>query len=89
MYQASAQRFIALGVPAQLAQHHARVVNVDSLPDQWGTVALFASFATGSALVNPASEEGEFQIWDVVVVNGSAHRGGIRRRFGRSFYPKF
>jgi hypothetical protein len=87
MDQARAQRLIALRVPAQLAQHDPCVVNVDSLPDQWGTVALFASFATGSTLVHPASEEGKFQIWGVVDVNGSAHRGGYSAALGPFLLP--
>jgi hypothetical protein len=90
MDQAGAQRRIALGVPAKLTQHGPGLVHVDTLPDQWGTVTPLTSFATRSTLVHPASEEGKFQIRDVVVVNGGAHRGKVfRRRSGRSFYPKF
>jgi len=73
-----ARRRVSLGLPAQLAEHRPALVDVDSLAHQGGTVAVSATFSAGISLVDTAPKEGKLKIGNVV--NGSAHRGGIRRR---------
>jgi hypothetical protein len=87
MDQAGAKRRIALRGPAELAEHRAGVVDVDSFPDQRGTVTPFAPFTTGGALLDSSLEESEFQIRDVVNVNGGAHRGSNSAALGPFLLP--
>jgi hypothetical protein len=57
----------------QLAEHRPLLVDVDALADQGGPVAAAAALEDGRALVQPATQEGEFELWNFA--NRDTHFG--------------